>query len=71
MQEALMSAKLLVSFVKRLRTDSSFEAFFVSLEALAAHLNINPPTHPLYGRRPRHLDGGEKPHRFDSPKAMF
>ena len=47
-QEVLMSAKLLVSFVKRQRTDSSFEAFFARVEALAAQLNINPPTLPRY-----------------------
>ena len=70
-QEALMSAKLLVSFVKRQRSGSSFEAFFTSVEALAAQLNINPPTLSRYRRRPRHLDDGEEPHRFDSPKAMF
>ena len=71
MREALLSARLLVSFIKRQRTDSSLEFFFASVQALAAQLNINPPTLPQYRPHPRHLDDGEEAHKFDSPKMMF
>ena len=37
-QEALTTAKLLVLFFKRQRTDSSFESFFATTEALATEL---------------------------------
>ena len=70
-QEALASVKLLVSFYKRQRTNSSFESFFAGTEALATELKISPPVLPRYRRQPRRLNDGEEEHRFDTPKAMF
>ena len=68
---ALMSATLLVSFLKRQRTDSSFEAFLAGTEALATQLKISSPVLPRYCQQPRCLDDGDEPHRFESPKARI
>ena len=70
-QEALTTAKLLVSFFKRQRTDSSFESFFATTEALATELKIGSPVLPRYRRLPRRLNQGEEQHRFQTPKEVF
>ena len=70
-QKALTTAKFLMSFFKRQKTDSLFNPFFAGTEAHATELKIGSPAFPRYRRQPRWLNDGEEQHRFDTPKAMF
>lgn len=68
-QEAQKACKGARNYYKRLRSEDEFTAVYDDAVRQAALLNIE-PTLPRYRKRPRRLDNGQEPHRFQSPKDL-
>lgn len=66
-QEALACAKLAVSYLRRMRSDSSFERFYSST-VQEAEVHCGEPCLPRYRRPPKRIDEGSVPHSFKSPQ---
>ena len=69
-QEAQLACKSVLQYYRKLRQDElEFEHVYSEAVTEAAAFDMQ-PTLPRYRKRPKKLDDGQDPHRFDSPKAM-
>jgi len=70
-EEAIVSAKLTVSYLERLRSDTSFDNFYKGVLEASKELT-SPPTLPRYRRIPRRVDNGStENYAFNSPQDYF
>ena len=69
-QEAQLACKSVRQYYQKLRQDEQeFEHIYNETVREAAALDIE-PTLPRYRKRPKKLDDGQDPHKFDSPKHL-
>ena len=68
MQEATCGAQLLTTHYKSLRNEAKFNIFYDDVLAKLSGLTDEPT---LHRRRPRRLDEGDQPHRYQEPKERY
>ena len=69
-QEATRGANLLITHFQSLRAGPKFDQFYDDVLELSTELT-DEPSLPRYRKRPRRLDEGIAPHRYQSPKERY
>ena len=69
-QEATRGANLLITHYQSLRTEPKFERFYDDVLELSTGLT-DEPLLPRYEKRPKRLDEGVAPYRYESPKERY
>ena len=69
-QEAVMAADLAVCYLRRQRTDGSFDSFYSRVVDGAKELTALPAL-PRYRQPPKRMDDGSSAHRFSDPECYF
>ena len=70
MQEAARGAQILRTHLSSMRNEAKFESFYSEV----IHESVSPtaePTLPRQSKRPRRLDDGATPHRYETPKDRY
>ena len=63
-------ARLLVTHYDSLRKENQFNRFYDQIIEESSHFTQE-PTLPRYCKRPRRIDDGSAPHRYETPKERY
>ena len=66
-QEAVRGAQLLKTHLSSMRNEAKFDSFYSEVIRDSINLTVE-PTLPCQRKRPRRLDDGASPHRYETPK---